>query len=161
MELVPTCRNTSSGNKPSRAVILQRSIDYILYLYNHAAKHQQQIDELEKEVQALKIMKENYEQIARIQHPRMNAQLTSQQLPNYIKFHVFRSFSDELFQSFTPSINTSSFETLSSCIINWLEDHCKPQTLREMMIANLHKECTAANPLSSSSHPAGFHRTNN
>lgn len=39
----------------------------------------------------------------------------------------FQSIADQLFQSFNSSISVTSFDTLSSCIISWLEEYCKPQ----------------------------------
>ncbi|XP_003385283.1 PREDICTED: max-like protein X [Amphimedon queenslandica] len=135
LDLVPTCRPSSAGNRPSRAVILQRTIDYIMYLHSQAIKQQDQVEELEKEVKALSIMKENYEQIARAH--QNTAATNSQQLPDYVKFIVFRGIADQLFQSFNSSIDVTSFDTLSSCIINWLEECCKPQTLREIVLSNL------------------------
>ena len=41
----------------------------------------------------------------------------------------FQSIADQLFQSFNSSISVTSFDTLSSCIISWLEEYCKPQVL--------------------------------
>ena len=34
---------------------------------------------------------------------------------------------DSLFQSYNANISLTSFESLSSCTINWLEQFCKPQ----------------------------------
>lgn len=39
----------------------------------------------------------------------------------------FQGIADQLFQSFNSSISITSFDTLSSCIISWLEEYCKPQ----------------------------------
>ncbi len=39
----------------------------------------------------------------------------------------FQGIADQLFQSFNSSISVTSFDTLSSCIISWLEEYCKPQ----------------------------------
>ena len=36
---------------------------------------------------------------------------------------------DALFQSYNANISLASFESLSSCTINWLEQYCKPQVI--------------------------------
>ena len=49
-------------------------------------------------------------------------------LPNPISSsEQFRGIADQLFASFNSSISVTSFDTLSSCIISWLEEYCKPQ----------------------------------
>ena len=34
---------------------------------------------------------------------------------------------DNLFQSFDARVSTDSFDTLSGCVISWLEEYCSPQ----------------------------------
>jgi MAX-like protein X len=64
-ELVPTCKHGASGGKLSRAVLLQKALDYIQFLQSQSSRHEEQLVKLKREVKALRIMKENYEQIAR------------------------------------------------------------------------------------------------
>lgn len=136
-ELVPTCRPSPTGAKVSRAAMLQKTIEYIIYLQNQQAKQQDQLESLQREVKALQIMKENYEQIARSQShaPSMNAA----QVPDHVKFLVFQSIADQLFQSFNSTVSITNFDALSSCIISWLEEYCKPQSLREIVVGNLQR----------------------
>ena len=106
MDIVPTCHPSSSGNKPSRAVILQRSIEYITYLQNQSIKQKDKEDDLEKEVQALRIMKENYEQIARAHQSTTSQGI--QQVPDHVKFLVFRGIACLLYTSPSPRDRTRS-----------------------------------------------------
>jgi len=96
-----------------------------VFLQSQAERQQQQLENLRKEVKALRIMKENYEQIARIHQTAPTPD--SPQVPDHVKFLVFQGIADQLFQSFNSSISITSFDTLSSCIISWLEEYCKPQ----------------------------------
>jgi MAX-like protein X len=113
------------------------ALDYIQFLQSQSSRHEEQLVKLKREVKALRIMKENYEQIARTHQstPSSNAL----QVPDHVKFMVFQGVSDQLFQSFNSSISVTSFDTLSSCVISWLEEYCKPQTLRELVITNLQR----------------------
>ena len=56
----------------------------------------------------------------------------------------FRGIADQLFQSFNSSIDVTSFDTLSSCIINWLEECCKPQVSTER--GHAHNICHTSIP---------------
>merc|ERR1719293_388511 len=56
-ELVPTCQQTdASGHKVSKAVVLQKSIDYIQYLATQKKNQEADLNSLRKEVVALQIM---------------------------------------------------------------------------------------------------------
>lgn len=52
---------------------------------------------------------------------------------------MFQGIMDSLFQSFNASISVASFQELSACVFSWIEEHCKPQTLREIVIGVLHQ----------------------
>merc|ERR1719336_3270302 len=57
-ELVPHCQQTdASGHKVSKAVVLQKSIDYIQYLGSQKKKQESELSSLRKEVVALQIMR--------------------------------------------------------------------------------------------------------
>ncbi|XP_064397510.1 max-like protein X [Halichondria panicea] len=143
-EMVPSCRPSTTGAKVSRAALLQKTIDYVIYLQNQSRKQEEQLENLEKEVKALKIMKENYEHISRAQQHTTGADNSN--VPDHVKFLVFQSISDQLFQSFNSSISVTSFETLSACTISWLEEYCKPQSLRELVISNLQRVNALSSP---------------
>lgn len=141
-DLIPTCRPGVSGVKLSRAVLLQRALDYIQFLQNQTARQEEQLGRLRREVKALGIMKQNYEQIARTQSNTPTSD--APQVADHVKFMVFEGVADQLFQSFNSSISVTNFDTLSSCIISWLEEYCKPQTLRELVIINLKRTSSSS-----------------
>ncbi|XP_071788905.1 max-like protein X [Asterias amurensis] len=137
--IVPTCQQVDSvgSQKLSKATILQRSIDYIQYLVQQKKKQEQEVKNLRKEVMALEIMKSNYEQIVKA-HQNTPGQ-GQNQVSDQIKFNVFRAIMDSQFQSFNESISVANFAELSKCVFSWLEEYCKPQTLRELVITVLRK----------------------
>ncbi|KAM4622519.1 max-like protein X isoform 2-T2 [Discoglossus pictus] len=138
--IVPTCQqqDCSVGNqKLSKAVVLQKTIDYIQFLHKEKKKQEEEVSTLRKEVMALKIMKTNYEQIVRAH--QNNPHEGTDQVPDQVKFSVFQGIMDSLFQTFNASISVNSFQELSACVFSWIEEHCKPQTLRDIVITILHQ----------------------
>ncbi|CAL8082439.1 unnamed protein product [Orchesella dallaii] len=136
-DLVPMCQQTDSlsGYKLSKATILQKSIDYIQYLLQQKKKQEDELAALRKEVVALQIMKVNYEQIVKAhQNQPGNAAL---QVSDEVKFQVFQAVMDSLFVSFNGGMSVANFTELSACVFSWLEEHCKPQILREMVLGIL------------------------
>ncbi|CAH0407427.1 unnamed protein product [Chilo suppressalis] len=130
-ELVPTCQQTdASGYKPSKATVLQKSIDYIQYLLQQRRRQEEERNALRKDVVALRIMQANYEQIVKAQHsvPGHN----EQRLTDQDKFQVFQGIMDKLFESF-ETVPTNNFAEFSAGVFNWLEEYCKPNSLRTMV----------------------------
>ncbi|XP_026886515.2 max-like protein X [Electrophorus electricus] len=134
--IVPTCQQQSefamATQKISKATVLQKTIDYIQFLHKEKKKQEEEVSTLRKEVMALKIMKANYEHIVKAH--QNNPQQGSEQVSDQVKFSVFHSVMDSLFQSFSTSVSVSSFQELSACVFSWIEEHCKPQTLREFVV---------------------------
>lgn len=56
-----------------------------------------------------------------------NPQQGEEQVSDQVKFSVFQSIMDSLFQSFSRSVSVASFQELSACVFSWIEEHCKPQ----------------------------------
>ncbi|KAK3520561.1 hypothetical protein QTP70_027096 [Hemibagrus guttatus] len=137
--IVPTCQQQSefamAAQKISKATVLQKTIDYIQFLHKEKKKQEEEVSMLRKEVMALKIMKTNYEQIVKAH--QNNPQQGSEQVSDQVKFSVFQNIMDSLFQSFITSVSVSSFQELSACVFSWIEEHCKPQTLREFVVGVL------------------------
>jgi MAX-like protein X len=102
--IVPTCQQTAEvgSSKLSKAAILQKSIEYTNHLIEQKKDQEKKLEELRKEVMALKIMKANYEQIVKAH--QSNPQHGQQQLSDETKFKVFQQIMDELFKSFDKSI---------------------------------------------------------
>lgn len=67
----------------------------------------------------------NYEHIVKAH--QNNPQQGEEQVSDQVKFSVFQSIMDSLFQSFTRSVSVASFQELSACVFSWIEEHCKPQ----------------------------------
>ncbi|KAL5008682.1 hypothetical protein ScPMuIL_014269 [Solemya velum] len=132
--IVPTCTQTDNlgSQKLSKATVLQRSIDYIQFLIQQKKKQEDDLDSLRKEVMALKIMKANYEHIVKT---HQNTPVHGQnQVSDEVKFHVFQQVMDTMFQSFNATISVANFAELSACVFSWLEEYCKPQTLRDVVL---------------------------
>ncbi|XP_006773939.2 PREDICTED: max-like protein X isoform X1 [Myotis davidii] len=138
--IVPTCQQQDfsiGSQKLSKAIVLQKTIDYIQFLHKEKKKQEEEVSTLRKDVMALKIMKVNYEQIVKAHQD--NPHEGEDQVSDQVKFNVFQGIMDALFQSFNASISMASFQELSACVFSWIEEHCKPQTLREIVIGVLHQ----------------------
>ncbi|ODM99639.1 Max-like protein X [Orchesella cincta] len=59
------------------------------------------------------------------------------QVSDEVKFQVFQAVMDSLFVSFNGGMSVANFTELSACVFSWLEEHCKPQILREMVLGIL------------------------
>lgn len=135
-ELVPQCQQTDqSGHKVSKAVVLQKSIDFIQHLANQKKKQESELSSLRKEVVALQIMRANYEQLVKA-HQRA-PQVQEDLVPDEVKFQVFQIFMDSLFQSFNQQVSMNNFAELSGCVFSWIEEQCKPGDLQDLMYAIL------------------------
>ncbi|KAG8272449.1 hypothetical protein J6590_040605 [Homalodisca vitripennis] len=131
-DLVPTCQQSeTSGYKLSKATVLQKSIDYIQFLLQQKKKQEDERNALRKEVVALRIMQNNYEQMVKAQQTQPN--IAEQRVTDEFKFQVFQNIVEQLFSTFS-NISMNNFQELSACVVGWLEEHCKPQTLREMVL---------------------------
>jgi MAX-like protein X len=147
--MVPTCQqqDSISSYKLSKATILQRSIEYIQTLHKSKSKHDNELKNLRKELCALQVMSSNYEQMLR-QH-QLSLQLNHQQVnqgSEQIKFEIFQALCDSLFDSFERYLMYGDFKQLSASIFTWLEEHGKPQTLRETCLAILRDFYTSPSP---------------
>lgn len=131
--LVPKLQLEIVGSqKISKAVMLQKSIDYMEYLQKEKKKQQGELEKLRKEKMALSIMKSNYEMIVKAH--QSNPSSSNNRIPEQVKFQVFQKVMETLFLSFTSSISVASFRELSHCVITWIEEQCTPQCLRDIMM---------------------------
>ncbi|XP_062893185.1 max-like protein X isoform X1 [Mobula hypostoma] len=136
--IVPTCQQQDSligSQKLSKATVLQKTIDYIQFLHKEKKKQDEELSTLRKDVMALKIMKTNYEQIVKAH--QNNPQQGKDQVTDQVKFSIFQNIMDTLFQSFDACVPVTSFQELSACVFTWIEEHCKPQTLRKIVVGVL------------------------
>ena len=70
----------------SKAVVLQKSIEYIQYLGTQKKQQESELSLLRKEVVALQIMRANYEQLVKA-HQRA-PQVQEDLVPDEVKFQV-------------------------------------------------------------------------
>ncbi|PAA46141.1 hypothetical protein BOX15_Mlig023578g1, partial [Macrostomum lignano] len=130
----------------SKASILQRSIRHMEHLAKQKELQERELDKLHKEVMALKIMKMNYEHFVSSAGASGGAAAASspqsQPLPEQVKFSVFQSVMDQLFAGFDRSTSAGSFAELSGCVITWLEEQCRPQTVHELSVQALQQVLT-------------------
>ncbi|XP_075167692.1 helix-loop-helix-leucine zipper transcription factor bigmax [Haematobia irritans] len=135
-ELVPTCQqnDSASGYKLSKALILQKSIDYIGYLNQQKKKQEDDCAALQKEVIALRIIQNSYEHM--LQHQQANPGPEEARLTDEAKFQVFQAVMDEMFETF-QHIPMDNFKQLTTGVIPWLEEHCKPHILRNILSRTL------------------------
>ncbi|XP_030151251.1 max-like protein X isoform X3 [Lynx canadensis] len=139
--IVPTCQQQDfsiGSQKLSKAIVLQKTIDYIQFLHKEKKKQEEEVSMLRKDVTALKIMKVNYEQIVKAHQD--NPHEGEDQVSDQVKFNVFQGIMDSLFQSFNASISVASFQELSACVFSWIEEHCKPQ-VSEPLSSREHHSC--------------------
>lgn len=131
-DLVPMCQhNETSGYKLSKATVLQKSIDYIQFLLQKKRKEEEERNALRKEVTALRIMQTNYEQLVKAQQSLPGHAET--RVSDEVKFQLFQAIMDQLFVSFN-NVPVNNFGELSGGVFSWLEEHCKPQTLRDLAV---------------------------
>ncbi|CAG0890792.1 unnamed protein product [Cyprideis torosa] len=158
--LVPTCQQQDavSGYKMSKATVLNRSIDYIQFLTQQKKKLEEDLSALRKEKTALAIMKQNYEDIVKAHQSRPPP--VAAQVPDELKFQVLRSILEALYASFDEKISVENFSELSASVFKWLEEYCKPQALRQLVLSELQKAIPPAPPISPVHHQHMDHPRN-
>ncbi|CAK9292250.1 unnamed protein product [Gordionus sp. m RMFG-2023] len=125
-------------NKISKAALLQKMQEYVTNLQKHVKDQENEMNKLKKEVEAMNIMKTNYQSILLIKnenkiaknqatknndHNRPSNLLSPQQYDAYstnreIKSQIFHMIMDFLFLTFNTTIN--------------IKEYCKPANLKEI-----------------------------
>uniref|UniRef100_A0A2I3TUK8 MAX dimerization protein MLX n=1 Tax=Pan troglodytes TaxID=9598 RepID=A0A2I3TUK8_PANTR len=134
--IVPTCQQQDfsiGSQKLSKAIVLQKSMARESTGGDGAKRGCEEASHLSPGLHAFR----NYEQIVKAHQD--NPHEGEDQVSDQVKFNVFQGIMDSLFQSFNASISVASFQELSACVFSWIEEHCKPQTLREIVIGVLHQ----------------------
>nr|NP_001071841.1 transcription factor protein [Ciona intestinalis]BAE06737.1 transcription factor protein [Ciona intestinalis] len=119
------------SQKLSKAVILQRSLNYVEFLQQQKKKQIEELNQLRKEKMALAIMKASYEQIVKQQMKFSDG--AQGKVSEEVKFNIFQQVMEKLFVTFNSTITTNTFQDVSHGIINWIEEHCKPPMLRNIV----------------------------
>lgn len=137
--IVPSCEfmDPSSSQKVCKATVLKRSIDYIHEMEKEKDNHEQELDSLKKEIIALKIMKSNYEEI--LQFHKNQPKDNNVEINDDAVFDLFVKFSDNLFQSFQSMISANSFAEMTSSTLNWLEQQCTTNNLKNLVLLSLYQ----------------------
>lgn len=121
-------------NKVSKAQVLQKSLEYIQHLLAQKQKQDEELEALDKEMKALEIMKENYEQLVRDSQVEMQHK---NEVSEDEKATVFLRTSEYLWSSYREVVSTSTFSAFSSSLFGWLEKYCKPHVLKENVVESM------------------------
>ncbi|XP_065065054.1 max-like protein X [Rhopilema esculentum] len=135
-EAVPGCGIAEDLKyyKMSKAQILQRSLNHINTLLLEKQIQDEELQALEKEMKALEIMKENYEQLVKASQPELE---NKNEVTEDEKLAVFLKVSGFMWDSFREVVSVSSFQALSSSLFGWLEKYCKPQPLNDTVVNSM------------------------
>ena len=109
--MVPTLNSDQdpSNAKASKAVVLQKAIDYIQHVETQKKRQESELNSLKKEMAALEIMRENYDQLVKA-HQSSTAISGGEHgeegifIPTEVKFRVFQMLMDSLFMSFNEKV---------------------------------------------------------
>ena len=102
-----------SNAKASKAVVLQKAIDYIQHVETQKKRQESELNSLKKEMAALEIMRENYDQLVKA-HQSSTAISGGEHgeegifIPTEVKFRVFQMLMDSLFMSFNEKVSRIS-----------------------------------------------------
>lgn len=115
--------------------MLQKSIDYIAYLHQQKKKQEDERSALQKEVTALRIIQNSYEHMLQNQQQSPGRQET--RISDEMKFHIFKTITDNMFKTF-EQLPMDNFAELTTSVLPWLEENCKPHILRQIVSTGLH-----------------------
>ncbi|KAK4469808.1 hypothetical protein MN116_007322 [Schistosoma mekongi] len=121
----------SSSVRMSKSSILHKAISMVERLGKQKHQKLAEVESLEKEVKALRILCLNYEKV--VQNNPNNDCRSVEPVPDDVKLEVFRVFCDTMFRSFESYIVFNSFSDLSASVINWIEESCKPEKMAFLM----------------------------
>jgi len=139
--------------KPSKAAILQRSIDYVQWLEKEGKAQEEELEMVRREVTGLKIMKDHYQLMLAEAKQAEERHVQSQRNSIAVqeaKFTIFKELMESLFSSFDSLVGVTSFVELSSGVIRWLEEHCAPQSMHQRLSSILQRLFTRPDSTTSS-----------
>lgn len=145
--------------KPSKAAVLQRSIDYVQWLEKEAKAQDDELEMVRREVTGLKIMKDHYQQMlaeAKQAEERHVQNQRNSLAVQEAKFTIFKELMESLFSSFDSLVGVTSFMELSSGVIRWLEEHCAPQSMHHRLSSILQRLFTRPDSTTSSESSNSF-----
>eukprot|EP01134_Creolimax_fragrantissima_P000034 CFRG0034T1 len=146
-QIIPSCQVTPNG-KFSKANILQKAIDYVGYLIRQKTGLLDELDKLRKEVQQLRLIIDEYNKLGKPNEIEQRAKMFTEAVEGYqdipdmytkdnIKFFVFCHVVDKLFEAFNAKVSLESSEAFSKTLLEWFEQYCAPDALRETFMVSL------------------------
>lgn len=126
-------------SQTSKAVVLQKAIDYIQQIEGEKKKQEDEVNSLRKELQSLHIIRETYDELVKVHQSSTGSSSTNENMeamfvPSEVKFRVFQMLMDSLFMTFNEKVGMNNFQELSRCVISWLEEFCTPFALQDLML---------------------------
>ncbi|CAH8526490.1 unnamed protein product [Heterobilharzia americana] len=126
LELVHPIKNDPAPSvRMSKSSILHKAVSMIERLGRQKHQKLSEVESLEREVKALRILCLNYEKM--VQNSPNSDCRSVEPVSDEMKLEVFQMFSGALFNSFEDHIVFNSFSDLSASVINWIEESCKPE----------------------------------
>lgn len=130
-EILPCPAHEQAGlQRASKAVILQRTIDYVQTLKKQTSQQSERVKKLENEAKGLRIMKEQLTQFVGSPN-NVNSGSLNNEISDAARFAIFRGIMDELYSSFEPNVSVNDFATLSGSTFRWLEQYCTPLSINQ------------------------------
>eukprot|EP00126_Sphaerothecum_destruens_P013160 Sdes_comp22518_c0_seq1m20960 len=139
--MIPSCKKGASS-KQSKATVLKQAIDYIGHLIKEKCSLVGEVQKLRNEVSALRLIIQKYQQMegppceTQFQETAAN-HINSQSLSDNIKFYLFCTVVDRLFETFNANVSLESPEAFSSTLMNWFDSYCRPEHIRESFLLSL------------------------
>eukprot|EP01136_Pigoraptor_vietnamica_P007888 Opistho-1_new@42543 len=161
--MIPACRRSPSS-KVSKATVLRKAVDYIAHMIREKSSLVEEVGRLRKEVCQLRLIIKHFQQYGQLSDadmkaiaaaagagplaPASNAPVrpggapgSAAPNPNFlaenVKFYIFCSVVDNLFESFNSMVSLDSPEAFSTSLMAWFDQYCRPESLRESFLVAL------------------------
>merc|ERR1712109_34742 len=140
-DLVPSINEdtspSASNAKASKAVVLQKAIEYIQLCEVQKRQQEEEVMSLRRELASLQIIRDTYDELVKVHQRSTGTGVEGEDgifIPSEVKFRVFQVLMDSLFMSFNEKVGMSNFQELSRCVISWIEEFCTPYALQDLML---------------------------
>eukprot|EP01137_Pigoraptor_chileana_P023836 Opistho-2@90808 len=158
--MIPACKKAPSS-KFSKATVLRKAVDYIAHMIREKSTLVEEVNRLRKEVCQLRLIIKNFQQYGQLTDADMKAiasaatggggssvpvrtgggTATQPPNPNFlaenVKFYIFCSVVDGLFESFNSTVSLDSPDAFSASLMAWFDQYCRPESLRESFLVSL------------------------
>eukprot|EP01135_Chromosphaera_perkinsii_P006805 Nk52_evm6s598 gene=Nk52_evmTU6s598 len=149
--LVPGCQSSRPQQKFSKATILQKGIEYIEVLSRHKAAIDSETEKLKMDIEALKLnisqmqqamQADSFNQTEISSAKKMYEDYVKKYSSQNIKFWIFSTITDRLFETFNENVTVTSLESLSASVFAWIEHCCQLPTLRSSIMVSMRTLCS-------------------